>query len=201
MFKLVVLFAALAVASAKPGLLASGYLAPSAYYGGVSAYSAPLVSAYGAHPVVSSYAAAPVVSAYSHSPLAYAAPAYAASAYAAPAFAYGEPALYPGSPAGVVKATGKLVDTADVVVARNNHYVAKTLNAHGIHKRSAIAPLAYSNVYSSPLVSAYSRPLAYSAYSAPLVSAYSTSVVNPGYGIVPSHAAYGVHGVHGVHVL
>ncbi|XP_077289576.1 uncharacterized protein LOC143913572 [Arctopsyche grandis] len=161
MFKFVILFAAIAAASAKPQhLIPSVYSTPY-----VSAYSAPYASAY----------SAPYASAYS--PLA----------YSAPAFAYGEPALYPGSPAGVVKPTGKLVDTADVVVARNNHFVAQTLNAHGIHKRAAIAPVAYSH----PLISAYSAPLAYSGYSAPVVSAYSS--IHPAYGYVAPHSAYGVH--------
>ncbi|XP_077298430.1 uncharacterized protein LOC143919783 [Arctopsyche grandis] len=169
MFKFVVLFAALAVASAKPQyFVPSAYSAPFAYSG----YAAPYA------------AAAPFASAYS--PLAYSAPAYTA-----PAFAYGEPALYPGSPAGVVKSDGKLVDTTDVVVARNNHFVAKTLNAHGIHKRAAIAPIAYSH----PFVSAYSSPLAYSGYSSPVVSAYSA--VHPtaysSYGYAAPHSAYGVH--------
>ncbi|XP_077290651.1 uncharacterized protein LOC143914336 [Arctopsyche grandis] len=184
MFKLVVLFAVVAVASAKPNLLASGLVAPGLVGGWgaplavsrqsrIDVVSSPVVSQIAPWGLSSSVVSSPVVSAYS------AVPAWnsglvgglnAWNGLATPVVSsIGEPALIPGSPAGVVKVTGKLVDTADVVIARNNHLVARNLAAHGIQKRSVISPLAYSSVV-SPIAP---WGLSSSVVSSPVVSAYS----------------------------
>ncbi|XP_077290979.1 uncharacterized protein LOC143914587 [Arctopsyche grandis] len=152
MFKLVVLCAVVAVTSAKPNLLASGLVAPGLVgglglgglgglggWGGVSAYSA-LPAAGLIGGIVSSPIVAPL-----------------------------EPSLAPGVPAVILKATGRPLDTTDVVIARNNHLVARNLAAHGIQKRSVISPLAYSSVV-SPIAP---WGLSSSVVSSPVVSAYS----------------------------
>ncbi|XP_053606726.1 cuticle protein 16.5-like [Plodia interpunctella] len=166
MYKLVVLFSVVAIAVAKPGLVA-----PLAYSAAVPAVSS--VSQYSSSVLHGS----PVVSAAV--PAVYSAPAVYGPTVVAPAVvpAVAGLAQAPHSPAVVLDAVqGVPLDTPEVVAARAAHYQAKALSGlHHLKKRS-LAPVAYSSVVSpvAPVVSAYSAPLVQS----PLISAYSSPVVS-----------------------
>ncbi|XP_077290937.1 uncharacterized protein LOC143914549 [Arctopsyche grandis] len=135
MYKFLLFAALVAFVSAKPGVVAP------------LAYSAPVVSTYGAVPAVSAYSAYPAVSAYGAVP--------AISAYnAVPAIsAYNTlPAL-------------SAYNTVPALSAYNAY------NAYNPLVRSVVAPQVYSanilkSVVSAPVVSAYSAglPLAYNKY-------------------------------------
>lgn len=167
MFKLVVLFAVVALAAAKPGYLA---------------YSAP------GHSSVSQYSTSVVHGApYAYAPAVYSAPVVAPAVVAAPIFSQA-----PHSPAVVLDAVhGVPLDTPEVVAARAAHYQAKALShVHHLGKRS-LAPVTYSSVvapvaaysaYGAPVVSTYGAPV---TYSAGVVSPFAYSAVVP--------KAYGVH--------
>ncbi|CAH0398718.1 unnamed protein product [Chilo suppressalis] len=169
MFKLVVLFSVLALAAAKPGLVAPLAYSAVPAVSSVSQYSSSVVHG------------SPVV------PAVYGASVYSAPVVAAPAVVPAVAALSqaPHSPAVVLDAVnGVPLDTPEVVAARAAHFQAKAFAGHHLGKRS-VAPVAYSAVVSpvahsavvSPVVSAYSAPVV-SAYSAPVVSAYSSPVVS-----------------------
>ncbi|KAG6442268.1 cuticle protein 2 [Manduca sexta] len=176
MYKLVVLFSVMALAAAKPSVVAYSPVVPAV--SSVSQYSSSVVhgSPVVAPAVYSSYVAPAVVS-----------PAVVPVAYS----------QAPASPAVVLDAVhGVPLDTPEVVAAKVAHFQAKALaGVHHLRKRSvvapvaAVAPVAYSSVVS---------PLSYSSavvppYSAHYVSAYSPSVYSPySYAsIVPK--AYSVH--------
>nr|BAM17982.1 cuticular protein PxutCPH14 [Papilio xuthus] len=173
MSKLVVLLCVVAMAAAKPGLVA------------------PL--AYSAVPAVSS------LSQYSSS-VYHGAPLYAPSLYQA---SYVTPAVAalsqaPNSPAVVLDAVnGVPLDTPEVVSARLAHYQAKALSGvHHLRKRS-VAPLTYSTLVSPVTHGAVVSPVApltYSSYS-PYVSAYSAPalVSSPLTYSAVLPKAYGVH--------
>ncbi|XP_014355947.2 pupal cuticle protein C1B [Papilio machaon] len=173
MSKLVVLLCAVAMAAAKPGLVA------------------PVT--YSAVPAVSS------LSQYSSS-VYHGAPLYAPSLYQASYVAPAVAALSqaPNSPALVLDAVnGVPLDTPEVVSARLAHYQAKAFSGvHHLRKRS-VAPLAYSTLVSPVTHGAVVSPVApltYSSYS-PYVSAYSAPAVVSSpltySAVLPK--AYGVH--------
>ncbi|XP_031768626.1 cuticle protein 18.7-like [Galleria mellonella] len=193
MYKLVVLLSVVALAAAKPSVVAS--VAPLAYSAAVPAVSS--VSQYSSSVVHG----APVVGPAVYSAPSVVAPAYARSVVPAVAPAVvsavspavvGAVAQAPNSPAIVLDAVnGVPLDTPEVVAARAAHYQTRALAAHGIHKRSVgVAPVAYSSVV-APVVSAYSTPVVSAApvVSAPVVSSYATPVAYSA--VVPR--AYSVH--------
>ncbi|XP_063623519.1 cuticle protein 2-like [Cydia splendana] len=165
MFKLVVLFASVALAAAKPGVVVPvAYSAAVPAVSSVSQYSSSVV--HGSPVVPAVYSSAVVPAAYSA---------------VVPAYGYGL-SQAPHSPAVVLDAVnGVPLDTPEVVAARAAHYHAKALSGHHLRKRSvaAVAPVAYSS---------YVSPVSAVAYSSPVVSPYS-SVVSP-YSAVVSPVSY-----------
>ncbi|XP_063363222.1 cuticle protein 18.7-like [Cydia amplana] len=174
MFKLVVLFASVALAAAKPGVLAPvAYSAAVPAVSSVSQYSSSVV--HGSPVVPAVYSSAILPAAYSAAVVPAVAPAVV------PAYGYGL-SQAPHSPAVVLDAVnGVPLDTPEVVAARAAHYQAKALSGHHLRKRSvaAVAPVAYSS---------YVSPVSAVAYSSPVVSPYS-SVVSP-YSAVVSPVSY-----------
>lgn len=160
MFKLVVLTALLAVASAKPSAWPLAHLAPVvhalpaavSHQSRVDIHSTPIIAAAPLH----------------HAALPLAAPW----------------ALGPHTPATVLSPWGVPLDTADVVAAKALHYQAHALAAHGPHyirKRSLlaapliVAPSAVSHqsrvdVHSTPVISHYAAPWVSHYAPAPLIS-------------------------------
>lgn len=156
MYKLVVLLSVVAMAAAKPSLVAP--VAYSAVVPGVSSLSQYSTSVVHGSPLVAPSVYSSFVPLY---------PGVAALSQA------------PNSPAVVLDAhNGVPLDTPEVVAARAAHYQAKALSGvHHLRKRSVVAPVAYSSVV-SPL--GYSAPLVSTPYvSTPYVSTYSTPIVSP----------------------
>lgn len=200
MYKLVVLFSVVAMAAAKPGLVAPVAYSAVPAVSSVSQYSSSVVHG---SPVV----AAPAVYSAGVAPLAYSAPLVTSAVAPAVYPAVATLAQAPNSPALVLDpVNGVPLDTPEVVAARAAHNQVKVLSSHLIHKRSVVSPVAYSSVvspvshvaYSTPVVSAYSAPYVsspvVSAYSSPVVSAYAAPVVSSPYAysaVVPR--TVGVH--------
>ncbi|XP_017767956.1 PREDICTED: pupal cuticle protein C1B-like [Nicrophorus vespilloides] len=162
MFKLVVLSALLAVASA--GVFhGAAYSVPTAvsHQSRTDVFSKPVV-AYSAAPVVAAAYTAPVVKTVATAPVAYTSP-----------LAYNTYAAY-SAPVVKTVAAAPVAYTAAATIPTSVSYQSRT----DVHSKPVVA------AYSTPVVAAaYTAPIATAAYAAPVAYKYAASpVAYTGYG-------------------